>query len=68
MINNNTKAKAINGFGKMIPFRLFLFLQRVYARPVKAEIGWSIFSFSKTSLVTVLAWLPVLDRSGGYHI
>ena len=61
MANNNTKAIAINSFGKIIPNSLFLFWQRVYARPVKAEIRWSIFSFSKTSLVTFLAWLPILD-------
>ena len=61
MINSNIKSTAINGFEKIIPRCLFLFWQRVYAKPVKEEIGWSIFSFCKTSVVTFLAWLPVVD-------
>ncbi len=61
MINRNIKTIAIHGFEKVAPNCLFLFLQRVYARPVKAEIGWSIFSLVKTSFVTFLAWLPVLN-------
>ena len=61
MINSNIKTITITGFEKIILNRLSLFWRRVYSRPVKAEIGWSIFSFCKTSFVTFLAWLPVLD-------
>ena len=61
MIKSNINSAAINGFGNIIPRCLFLFWQRVYAKPVKEEIGWSIFYFCNTSVVTFLAWLPVVN-------
>jgi len=61
MINSNIRPISINGTGKIFPNFLSLFWQRVYSKPVKAEIGWSIFSFCKTPFITFLAWLPVLD-------
>ena len=61
MINSNIRPIAINGPEKIIPNFLSLFWQRVYSKPEKAEIGWSIFSFCKTPFITFLAWLPVLD-------
>lgn len=60
-MTNNTGTITIKCSKNNWPRCLFLLWQLVYAKPVKTEIVWSIFSLCKTSAVTLLAWLPVVN-------